>query len=107
VVVSVDLRVAVVSPIGDTTVPLELDLFVSVTTPLTVDVFSLLVETEASDGIGARGVVVVCVVVELEDESCANATPLISIAAIVVASKVLIISGAPGGASGMARISLR
>lgn len=77
-------------------VPLELDLFDSVTTPFTVDVRSLLVETEESAGIGATGVVVVCVVVELEDELCARATPVISVTAIVAASTVLIMLGSPG-----------
>src|SRR3954453_13314396 len=108
VVVSLDLRVAVVSPTGDTTVPLELGLLVSVTTPLTVDVFWLLVETDEFVGIGTTGVVVVCVVVELEDVFCARATPLISVTAIVAASKVLIMSVSPGGsdAGGIARCLL-
>ena len=107
VVVSVDLCVAVVSPDGDTVVPLVLDRLVSVTTPLTVDVRSLLVETERSDGIGGTGVVVVCVVVELDEEFCAKATPLISVTAIVAASKVLIMSYSPLelGAGGIARCS--
>jgi hypothetical protein len=105
VVVSVVLCVAVVSPEGDTVVPLELDLLVSVITPLTVDDVWLLVELETSDGIGATGVVVVRVVVELEDELCAKATPLISVTAIVAASRDLIITGSPGklGAGGIAR----
>jgi hypothetical protein len=102
VVVSVDLWVDVVSPTGDTVVPLELDLLVSVTTPLTLDVCWLLVETAESDGIGARGVVVDCVVVELEEELCARATPVVNVTAIVAASKVLIMVGSPGelGAGG-------
>lgn len=91
-----DLWVAVVSPIGDTVVPLESDLFVPVTTPLTSDVRWLLVETEEFDGIGATGVVVDCVDVELDDELCARAAPLISVTAIVAASRVLIISYSPG-----------
>jgi hypothetical protein len=107
VVVSDDLRVAVVSPVGDTVVPLELDLFESVTTPLTEDECCVLLEDEESDGIGAIGVVVDCVVVELEDELCAKAVPAISVTAIVAASKVLIILGSPRklGASGIARSS--
>jgi hypothetical protein len=80
-----------VSPVGDTLVPLESDRLVPLTTPLTLDVRWLLVETEESDGIGATGVVVDCVVDELDDELCATAAPVISVTAIVAASKVLII----------------
>jgi hypothetical protein len=58
VVVSLDFRVAVESPIGDTVVPLELDRLVSVCTPSTFDVRWLLLVTDVSDGIGATAVVV-------------------------------------------------
>jgi hypothetical protein len=100
VVVSVDFFVATESPAGDTLVPLELDLLVSVTTPLTLDDRWLLLEVEVSDGIGATGVVVDCVVVELEDELCARAAPVINVTATVAASKVLIIVFSPGGIGG-------
>jgi len=90
VVVSVDLRVVVVSPIGDTVVPLEVDPLELVTTPLTLEVRSLLVSVDVS-GIGRTGVVVVWVVVELEDEDCAKAAPVINVTAIVAASKAFII----------------
>jgi hypothetical protein len=108
VVVSLDLRVAVVSPIGDTLVPLELERLLSVTTPLMVDVFWLLDEVDVSDGIGVTGAVVV-VVVELEDELCAKAPPLNNVTAIVAASKILIMSDAPGNgiAGGIARFTHR
>jgi hypothetical protein len=108
VVVSLDLRVDVESPIGVTVVPLELDRFVSVTTPFTVDVRWLVFETEESDGIGATGAVVDCVVVELEDELCARATPVVNATAMVAASKVLIMSGSPGkrGAGGDRSLSI-
>jgi hypothetical protein len=86
VVVCVELCVAVVSPIGETVVPLEVDVE-PVTTPLTVVVFSLWVSTDA--GGGAAGVVVVCVV-ELEEEDCAKAPPVISAMAIVATSTRLI-----------------
>jgi hypothetical protein len=96
VVVSLDLRVAVVSPVGDTVVPLELERLLSVTTPLMVEVFSVLDEVDVSAGIGVTGAVVVVVVIELEDELCAKAPPLNSVTAIVAASKILIMSDAPG-----------
>jgi hypothetical protein len=96
VVVSDDFRVAVVSPVGDTVVPLESDRLVPLTTPLALDVCWLVVETEESDGSGATGVVVDCVVVELEDELSANAAPATSVTAIVATSNVLIMSVSPG-----------
>jgi hypothetical protein len=68
VVVSVDFFVAVVSPIGETVVPLDVDPVVVVTTPLMLLVFWLLVSVETT-GAGMTGVVVVVVV--LEDEDCA------------------------------------
>jgi hypothetical protein len=89
VVVSVDFLVVVVSPIGDTVVPLEVDPLEFVTTPLTLEVRSWLVSVDVT-GIGATGVVVVWVVVELE-EDCARAAPVIKVTAIAAASKALII----------------
>jgi hypothetical protein len=88
VVVSVDLFVAVVSPIGETVVPLEVDPVVVVTTPLTLLVFWLLVSVETT-GDGMTGVVVVVVV--LEDEDCAKAPPDNSVTASVAARRDLII----------------
>ena len=83
VVVEVEFRVAVVSPVGATVVPVELDV-VPVTMPSTVVVFSLCVSTDAAGG-GVTGVVV-CVVVELEEEDCAKAPPVIRATAIIAAS---------------------
>src|ERR1700722_19213352 len=80
VVVSVDFRVVVVSPTGDTTVPVEEDPLDLVTTPLTLEVRSLLVSVDVT-GIGATGVVVVWVVVELVDEDCAKTAPVIKVTA--------------------------
>jgi hypothetical protein len=68
VVVSVDFFVEVVSPIGETVVPLEVDPVVLVTTPLTLLVFCVLVSVDTT-GAGMTGVVVVVVV--LDDEDCA------------------------------------
>jgi hypothetical protein len=93
-VVSVDFRIVVVSPIGDTTVPLEVDPLELVTTPLTVELRWLLVSVDVT-GSGRTGVVVVWVVVELEDEDCAKATPVIKATAMVAASKAFIISVSP------------
>jgi len=87
VVVVDEFRVAVVSPVGETVVPLEADV-VPVTTPLTVVVFLLWVSTEAAGG-GATGAVVVCVVV-VEEEDCAKAPPVIRATAIDAASTCLI-----------------
>ena len=96
VVVVVDFRVSTASPVGDTVLPVELEWLVSVTTPLTLVVRWLLVETDVSDGIGAAGVTVVCVVVEFEDdELCAKPAPDIIVTAIAAASKVLNISSTP------------
>jgi hypothetical protein len=105
-VVSLDFLVEVVSPIGDTVVPLELDLVDSVTTPLMSDDFWVLVDIDWSDGIGATGIVVVWVVIELEDEPCAKAAPVISVTATVAAARILIMSDSPGrlGTSGIARL---
>lgn len=89
VLVSVDLRVVVVSPKGETVVPLEVDPDVLVVTPLPVVVFWLLLSVETT-GAGMTGFVV-CVVVVLEDEDCAKAAPVISVTAIVAASRVFII----------------
>jgi hypothetical protein len=97
VVVCVELCVAVVSPIGETVVPLEVDAE-PVTTPLTVVLFSLCVSTDA--GSGVAGVVVVCVV-ELDEEDCAKAPPVIRATASVAANTCLIMSMFPGsGESG-------
>ena len=108
VVVSVDFRVAVVSPIGETVVPLEVDPVVLVTTPLTLVVFSLLVSVETT-GAGITGVVVDCVVVvlELEEEDCAKAPPVMSVTAIIATNADLIMSNSSGesGGSGIARLS--
>lgn len=103
--VSLDFLVAVVTPVGETVVPLEFDAAVLVTTPLTLVVFSLLLSTDAT-GAGMTGVVVVCVVVELEDKDCAKAPPVIRVTAIVAASMVLIMSNSPGdeGGAGIARL---
>jgi hypothetical protein len=94
IVVSVVFRVAVVSPVGETVVPLEVEAAVLVTTPLTLVVFSVLVSTDAT-GAGMTGVVVVCVVVELEEDDCAKAPPVIRVRVIVAASRVLIILNSP------------
>jgi hypothetical protein len=93
VVVSVDFFVDVESPIGDTVVPLEVDPDVLVVTPCAVELFWLLVSTE-TDGATTAGAVVV--VVELEDDVSARATPLIRETAIMAARNVLIMSYAPG-----------
>jgi hypothetical protein len=85
VVVSLDFVVSVAVPVGDTVVLLLLAVEL-VTTPLTLVVFSLLLETSPT-GAGT----VVCVVVVLELEDCANAPPAIRAMAIVAASMVLII----------------
>jgi hypothetical protein len=85
VVVSLDFVVSVELPIGDTVVPLLWDDEL-VTTPLTLVVFSLLLETPAT-GAG----IVVCVVVVLEPLDCAKAPPVIRVTAIVAASMLLII----------------
>jgi hypothetical protein len=95
VVVSVDFRVAVVSPSGDTVVPLDVDPVDWVVTPFAVVVFWLLVSTETA-GAGMTGVVVDWVDVVLEEEDCANAPPVINVTAIVAASKDLIMSNSPG-----------
>jgi len=86
VVVWVELCVAVVSPVGATVEPLEVDV-APITTPLTVVVFSLCVSTDAGGGVTG---VVVCVVVVLEEEDCAKAPPVIRATAIVAASTCLI-----------------
>jgi hypothetical protein len=88
VVVSVDLFVAVVSPIGEMVVPLEVKPVVLVTTSLTLLVFWLLVSVETA-GAGMTGVVVVMVV--LEEEDCAKAPPDSSVTASVAARRDLII----------------
>ena len=93
-VVSVDFRVDVVSPDGETVVPLEVDPVVLVTTPFTLVVFWLLVSM-ATVGAAGIGVDVVCVVVVLEDEDCAKEPPVISAMVIAAASKDLIMSSAP------------
>jgi hypothetical protein len=87
VVVSLDFFVAIVSPDGETVVPLELDVDVLVTTPLMVLVFWLLVSVETT-GAGMTGVVVVVVV--LDEEDCAKAPPVSRVTAIAAASRVLI-----------------
>lgn len=73
--------------------PLEVDPDELLLTPLTSDDFWLLVSVETDDG-GTTGVVD-WVDVELEDELCAKAPPVIRDATIVAASRVLIISNAP------------
>ena len=94
----------VVPPDGETVVPLDEDPDELVWTPLTSDDLWLLVWVETDDG-GTTGVVVDSVVVELEDELCANAAPVIKEATIVAANRVLIMSSTPGELSraGIAR----
>jgi len=93
-VVVAEFRVDVVSPIGETVsfeaVPDDL-----VTTPSTLVVFWLLL-SEETDGDGATGTVVDWVVVELEDELCAKAAPVIRERATVAANRFLIILNSPG-----------
>ncbi len=96
VVVSVDFRVAVVSPDGATVVPLDVEPLVLVTTPLTVVVLLLLVSVETIGAGVVTGFVVVCVVVELDDDDCAKVALVMSEMAIVAANKHLIISSSPG-----------
>jgi hypothetical protein len=97
VVVEVEFRVDVESPIGDTLVPLVLDLDESVELPLAsmLDDLWLLVSVEIV-GEGTIGVVV-WVDVELEDELCAKAAPVIRVTASVAANRVLIMVHAPWG----------
>jgi len=57
VVVSVDFRVEVVSPMGDTVVPLDEEPVVLVTTPLTLVVFWVLVWVETTGATGTGAVV--------------------------------------------------
>jgi hypothetical protein len=104
VVVADESRVDVVPPDGETVVPLDEDPDELVWTPLTSDDLWLLVWVETDDG-GTTGVVVDSVVVELEDELCANAAPVIKEATIVAANRVLIMSSTPGELSraGIAR----
>jgi hypothetical protein len=90
-----DLCVAVVSPIGETVVPLVEEWLLSVETPSLVDECWLLLEIEEFDGIGATGAVVDCVVDELDEELCAKATPVISVTAIAAARKVLVMMSTP------------
>jgi hypothetical protein len=94
VVVSVDFRVAVVSPVGDMVVPLEVVSVELVTTPLILVVFWLVVST-ATSGAMTTGAVVDWVVVVVEDVDCANAPPVIRAAVIVAASNNLFISISP------------
>jgi hypothetical protein len=94
VVVSVDLRVAVVSPSGETVVPLEVEPVVVVTTPLTVVDFWLLVSVEVT-GAGMAAGIVVDVVVVLEEEDCADAAPVISVTASVATNQDFIMSNSP------------
>jgi hypothetical protein len=103
-----EFRVDVVSPAGETVVPLEVDPDELVSAPLTLVDFWLLVSVEVDDG-RTTGGVVDWVVVELEDELCAKAVPVIKEATIVAASRVLIISNAPKKLSraGIARWRLR
>jgi hypothetical protein len=95
VVVEVEFRLDVVSPIGDTLVPLVLDLDESVELPLAsmLDDLWLLVSVEIV-GDGTIGVVD-WVVEELEDDICAKAVPVIREATIVAARRVFIMSNAP------------
>ncbi len=90
-----DFRVAVVSPSGDTVVPLDVDPVDWVVTPFAVMVFWLLVSTETA-GAGMTGAVVDWVVVVLEEEDWAKAAPDINVTAIVATSKDLIMSISPG-----------
>jgi hypothetical protein len=86
VVDSLDLCV-VTSPLGVTVVPLEW--VVSVTTPLSlVVVVRRLLSTEPDRG--RAGAVVDWVVVEVEDDDCAKAPPVINVRTVVAASKDLI-----------------
>jgi hypothetical protein len=97
VTVAVELRVEVESPVGETVVPLEVEPDELVILPLasTLDDLWLLVSVEDA-GAGTTGAVVDCVDVELEDEVCAKAAPVIREAATVAASSVLIMSNSPG-----------
>jgi len=94
-VVSVDFFDAVVSPVGETVVPLEVAAVDLVTTPLALVVRWLLVST-ATEGATITGAVVVSVVVELEEEDCAKAAPVIRVAASVAASIDFIMWVSPG-----------
>jgi hypothetical protein len=99
VVVSVDFRVSTLSPIGVTLVPLEVDPDVVVVTPLTLVVFWLLVSVETT-GASTTGAVDVSVIVVLEEEDCAKAPPVMSVASTAAASKDFIILSTPGDQSG-------
>jgi uncharacterized membrane protein len=79
-------------PLGVTAVPVELDFVLSVTTPSLLLVCCDVVELEPPSN-GTTGVVV-CVVVELEDD-CAAATPVSIARAAVAASHVLIMLFSP------------
>jgi hypothetical protein len=72
--------------------------------PLELDDFWLLVSVEVDDGTAG---VTDWVVVELEDELCANAAPVIMDATIVAANRVLIICNTPRALSrtGIARFA--
>jgi hypothetical protein len=98
VVVSVDFRVAVVSPVGDMVVPLEVVSVELVTTPLTLVVFWVVVST-STRGAMTTGAAVDWVVVVVEDEDCAKAPadipPVTKAAANVAASGNLVISISP------------
>jgi hypothetical protein len=92
VVVSDDFRV-VISPDGETVVPLVVVWVLSIT-PLLVSVVWLLLELLPLYT-GAGGAVVVWVDVVLEDEDCARATPVIIAKAVVTARKDRIMSCSP------------
>jgi hypothetical protein len=85
-------------------VPLDVDPDELVWIPLELDVFWLLVSVEVDDGTAG---VADWVVVELEDELCANAAPVIKDAATVAANRVLIIFNTPMALSrtGIARFA--
>jgi hypothetical protein len=98
VVVAVELCVDVVSPDGDTLVPVEVEPDDLVMLPLasTLDDLWLLVSGEIV-GDGTTGAVVDWVVDELDDVVCAIAAPVIRVTAIVAANRVLIMGNAPWG----------
>lgn len=75
--------------------PLDEERLLSVETPSLLDECRLLVVMEEFDGSGTTGVVVDCVVDELDEELCAEATPVISVTASAAARKVLIMMGTP------------
>ena len=89
---SVDLRVVVMSPDGDSVVPLEVDVDLFVTAPSVPTVRWVLVSTvDVVDGMGD----VDCVVVVLDDVVSARLAPVIIARTIAAASIDLIMPSAP------------